>query len=258
MVNKSYRLADCPLQCAAAAVPQVIGPGGTPPIPGPAVQFCVLDPGAKTAMISGNLKSGERMRVGTWMAGFAALGLLSGADAYAEGLNIGGGSKNRSALFRSQTALLDGRLSEQYRGSERLKPNYDKDAEVTVKTYTGKYSGAYIGMAKAAAAKYGIPEAMFLRLVQQESGWNQGAVSIKGAIGLAQLMPATADRLGVDPHDAQENLEGGARYLKMMFDRFGSWRLALAAYNAGPQAVEKYGGIPPYQETQGYVVAILG
>jgi soluble lytic murein transglycosylase-like protein len=190
-----------------------------------------------------------------------AIGLSFGAfgavGARAEGLIIGGGSKNRNALFRSQTALLDGRLSAQYRNSEKLKPNYDKEADVAVKVYTGKYSGAYIGMAKAAAAKYGVPVDMFLRLVQQESGWNQGAVSAKGAVGLAQLMPATADRLGVDETDAQQNLEGGARYLKMMFDRFGNWRLALAAYNAGPQAVEQYGGIPPYQETQGYVVAIL-
>ena len=190
------------------------------------------------------------------------LGMIAGSSgpqgAGAEGLTIGGGSKNRNALFRSQTALLDGKLSEQYRNSEKLKPNYDKAANLPVKAYTGKYSGAYIGMAKAAAAKYGIPEDMFLRLVQQESGWNQGAVSLKGAVGLAQLMPATAARLGVDENDAQQNLEGGARYLKMMFDRFGSWRLALAAYNAGPQAVEQYGGIPPYQETQGYVVAILG
>ena len=186
-------------------------------------------------------------------AGIAAL-----PDARAEGLTIGGGPKSRDALFRSQTALLDGKLSEQYRNSEKLKPNYAKAANLSVKAYTGKYSGAYIGMAKAAARKYGIPEDLFLRLVQQESGWNQGAVSAKGAVGLAQLMPATAARLGVDENDAQQNLEGGAHYLSMMYDRFGSWKLALAAYNAGPEAVDQYGGIPPYEETKGYVVAILG
>ena len=113
-------------------------------------------------------------------------------------------------------------------------------------------------MAKAAARKHGVPEDLFLRLVQQESGWNHGAVSSKGAMGLAQLMPGTAARLGVDASDPEQNLEGGARYLAMMYSRFGSWRLALAAYNAGPQAVEKYGGIPPYAETKGYVAAILG
>ncbi|MEO6301401.1 MAG: lytic transglycosylase domain-containing protein [Paracoccaceae bacterium] len=189
-----------------------------------------------------------------------SLGLVAGpfgVVANAEGLNIGGGTMNRNALFRSQAALLDGRLSTQYQNSVKLKPNYDKEANTTVKTYTGKYHGEYIEMAKTAARKYGVPEDMFLRLVQQESGWNQGAVSVKGAVGLAQLLPATADHLGVDINDAQQNLEGGAHYLSMMFNRFGSWRLALAAYNAGPQAVEQYGGIPPYEETQGYVVAIL-
>lgn len=198
------------------------------------------------------------MQVGTGTGVLLALGLVAGGMAHAEGLTIGGGSKNRNALFRSQTALLDGRLAEQYRSSDRLKPGYDEKEKVAVKSYSGKYRGEYLVMAKAAAAKHGIPEDLFLRLIQQESGWNQGAVSLKGAIGLAQLMPGTADRLGVNPHDARENLEGGARYLKMMFDRFGSWRLALAAYNAGPQAVERYNGIPPYQETKGYVLAILG
>ena len=99
---------------------------------------------------------------------------------------------------------------------------------------------------------------MFLRLVQQESGWNQAAVSAKGAVGLAQLMPETANRLGVDETDPQQNLLGGARYLRQMYDRFGSWKLALAAYNAGPEAVDAAGGIPLFQETQSYVTAILG
>lgn len=71
-------------------------------------------------------------------------------------------------------------------------------------------------------------------------------------------MPDTARRLGVDPADPSENLDGGARYLRMMYDRFGDWRLALAAYNAGPEAVAKHGGVPPYEETQGYVKGILG
>jgi soluble lytic murein transglycosylase-like protein len=182
----------------------------------------------------------------------------SGPMALAEGLKLGGGSSNRDALFRSQTRLLDGRMSEQYSSSDRLKPGADKADKASAKRYTGKYRGEFLTMAKAAARKYGVPEDMFLRLVQQESGWNHGAVSPKGAMGLAQLMPGTAARLGVDASDPQQNLEGGARYLAMMFNRFGSWKLALAAYNAGPQAVEKYGGIPPYAETKGYVTAILG
>ena len=183
------------------------------------------------------------------------------AMAQAEGLRLIGSKKNRGAMLASQMALLDGRLASQYDGSSRLKPNFKKGDDVSNDAsprFSGRYKGAYLEVAKAAARKHGVPEDMFLRLVQQESGWNSGAVSAKGATGLAQLMPATADRLGVDINDPGENLEGGARYLRMMYDRFGSWRLALAAYNAGPMAVEKHGGIPPYDETQSYVTAILG
>ncbi len=188
------------------------------------------------------------------------LAVLFGAARMAEGegLTLGGGTSNRNNLFRSQTALLDGRLSQQYAGSARLKPGADKADQTTAKRYSGKYRGEFLALAKAAARKHGVPEDMFLRLVQQESGWNQGAVSAKGAIGLAQLMPGTASRLGVDPSVPSQNLDGGARYLAMMYSRFGSWRLALAAYNAGPQAVESAGGVPDFAETQTYVKAILG
>lgn len=181
--------------------------------------------------------------------------------ALAEGINFSGSTKNRSGLFKSQTKLLDGRLSKQYEASVRLTPK-GKSAVAAdsgaVPRYTGKYRGEYLAHAKAVAQKHGVPEDLFLRLVQQESGWNPGAVSHKGATGLAQLMPATARKLGVDINDPKQNLEGGARYLKMMYAKFGSWRLALAAYNAGPGAVEKHGGIPPYAETKNYVKAILG
>jgi soluble lytic murein transglycosylase-like protein len=202
--------------------------------------------------------NGDRAWRGTaWVLALAALSFGTGAGA--EGLNLSGSAKNRIALFESQKALLDGRLATQYENSARLKPKREVEGDdgATAK-FNGAYKGEYLAVAKAMAAKHGIPEDMFLRLVQQESGWNPGAVSSKGATGLAQLMPGTAARLGVDAKDPHQNLDGGARYLRMMFDRFGSWRLALAAYNAGPQAVEKYGGIPPYAETQGYVTAILG
>ena len=99
---------------------------------------------------------------------------------------------------------------------------------------------------------------MFLRLVKQESGWNAQARSVKGAMGLAQLMPQTARALGVDASDPSQNLEGGARYLRRQYETFGTWRLALAAYNAGPGAVERYNGVPPYKETQNYVRIIWG
>ena len=185
------------------------------------------------------------------------LGLAAPGDA--EGLILSGSKKNRNNLFKSQTSLLDGRLSKQYEESVRLKPKTELAVEAAPNVrYKGSYKGEYLEVAKAAARKHGVPEEMFLRLVQQESGWNPGAVSHKGATGLAQLMPGTAANLGVDAANPHQNLDGGARYLRMMYDKFGTWRLALAAYNAGPGAVERYDGIPPYTETKNYVVAILG
>jgi soluble lytic murein transglycosylase-like protein len=116
----------------------------------------------------------------------------------------------------------------------------------------------YEAMARETAKRNGIPEDLFVSLVRQESGFNPSARSSAGAMGLAQLMPGTAGDLGVDPSDPQQNLEGGARYLKQQLDTFGSPELALAAYNAGPGAVQKHGGVPPYDETQDYVQKVMG
>ena len=169
-------------------------------------------------------------------------------------------TRSRTALFQSQLDVLDGRAAQQYNDSVRLQPPkiVVPGAPGSVPAYTGNYNGEFRPIAEAAARKYGIPTDLFLRLVQQESGWNASALSNKGAIGLAQLMPATAQSLGVNPHDVAQNPEGGARYLSEQYSKFGTWRLALAAYNAGPGAVEQYGGVPPYRETQDYVRIILG
>ncbi|WP_235438984.1 lytic transglycosylase domain-containing protein [Candidatus Rhodobacter oscarellae] len=168
------------------------------------------------------------------------------------------GSKNRKLLFKNQTSVLDSRASTQYAASVRLQPrNFDYLTDAGP-AFRGKYNGPYLAMARAAASRHGVPEDLFLRLVQQESGWKPTAKSHKGAYGLAQLMPATARALGVDRLDPYENLDGGAKYLRQQYDRFKSWRLALAAYNAGPGAVEKYGGVPPYKETKNYVRIIWG
>jgi soluble lytic murein transglycosylase-like protein len=107
----------------------------------------------------------------------------------------------------------------------------------------------------AAAKKHGVDPALLAGLVKQESGFNPNAVSPAGARGLTQLMPGTAAGLGVtDPLDPAQALDGGAKYLRQQLDAFGGdVTRALAAYNAGPGAVQRYGGVPPYAETQNYV-----
>lgn len=186
-----------------------------------------------------------------------SLGSAAGAESFS--------TKNRAHLFNSKTKVLDNRAAQQYNNSVRLQPpkvitptKYGAIDERGVPVYRGRYKGEYTVLARAAARKNGVPEDLFLRLVNQESRFNPKALSNKGAIGLAQLMPGTARGLGVDPHDPVQNLDGGARYLMQQYRKFGSWRLALAAYNAGPGAVEKHGGIPPYRETRNYVKKIWG
>jgi soluble lytic murein transglycosylase-like protein len=177
----------------------------------------------------------------------------------AEGLRRGGAPRTnleaQAAVFR----MLDGWGSARYAPTPRAdRARVGGGAQEAIPGYRGRYRGEYLALAHAAARRHGVPEDLFARLVQQESGWNPEAQSHKGARGLAQLMPATARLLGVDADDPTENLDGGARYLRMMYDRFGTWRLALAAYNAGPEAVSRHAGIPPYDETRDYVARILG
>ncbi len=113
-------------------------------------------------------------------------------------------------------------------------------------------------VALSEAERLGLDPGLVLRVMQRESGGNPTALSDKGAYGPMQLMPGTARDLGVDPRDPVANTQGGVRYLKQQMDAFGSPELALAAYNAGPGAVRKYGGVPPYSETKAYVGKIMG
>ncbi len=148
-----------------------------------------------------------------------------------------------------------------------LPPNIKKTApvsfgsltKVTAKKPIYNSKEAILGYVKEASEKYGVEEKLIKALIKQESGFNPNAVSSAGAKGLMQLMPATAKHLGVkDVFNPKENIEGGVKYLRQMLDKYnGNKILALAAYNAGPGAVDKYDGIPPYRETQNYVKSIL-
>ncbi len=118
----------------------------------------------------------------------------------------------------------------------------------------------YTPLIEQAAARYGLDPALLSGLIEQESGFDPTAASSAGALGLTQLMPSTAASLGVsEPLNPAQSIEGGARYLSQLLHQFGgSTADALAAYNAGPGAVEQYGGVPPYAETQQYVAKVLG
>ena len=151
----------------------------------------------------------------------------------------------------------------------------ERDAEGTARRVGGGWtptpvaSGAPVGDAamvpaayrsaiEAAAVRYGLSPAFLDAVARAESGYNPDAVSPAGAIGLMQLMPATARALGVDPRDPRQNILGGAAYLRLLLDRFdGDIDKTLAGYNAGPGAVERHAGVPPYRETRAYVAANL-
>ncbi len=152
---------------------------------------------------------------------------------------------NSSSSFQN---ILDAKLNKVDENSQGKVFKNDKANKVEIDNLIEKYSN-----------KNGLDKDFVKALVKQESGFNPNATSKCGAMGLMQLMPSTAQGLGVsNAYDIEQNIAGGTRYLKSMIERFnGDEKLALAAYNAGPNAVKKYGGIPPYQETQNYVKNVL-
>jgi hypothetical protein len=133
------------------------------------------------------------------------------------------------------------------------------DSEIQKKQTDSHDSGTIETSITKAASKYGIPPGLIKAVIRAESNFDSKAVSSAGAQGLMQLMPATAEELGVqDPFDIDQNIDGGSRYLKEMLDRFNAdIKMALAAYNAGPGTVEKYDGNVPYRETQNYVDRVM-
>ncbi len=134
-----------------------------------------------------------------------------------------------------------------------LRPLRDPNPNPGVPQYVG-----YDGLILLTARQHGVSPALVKAVIAAESRFDSDAVSRKGAQGLMQLMPTTASKLGVaDPFSADQNVRGGVRYLREMLDRYGDMRRALAAYNAGPSAVDHYRGIPPYPETRAYVQRVM-
>lgn len=122
---------------------------------------------------------------------------------------------------------------------------------------TGTGPAQFQPMIRQYAEMFRLEESLLRAVIKAESDFDPRAVSRKGARGLMQLMPDTAQELGVtDPFDAAQSLYGGGRYLRQQMDRFGNLDLALAAYNAGPSAVERHGGVPPFEETREYIVRV--
>ncbi len=142
------------------------------------------------------------------------------------------------------------------RGDRRFQPVRLRTS--TRRSYKEPKTRIYDDLIGQTARNRGLPPALVKAVIAAESAFDSQAVSHKGAQGLMQLMPATAVSMGVsNPFEPAQNVSGGARYLREMLDRYGDVARALAAYNAGPSAVDRYGGIPPYRETRDYVDRVL-
>ncbi|HEX2645134.1 MAG TPA: lytic transglycosylase domain-containing protein [Thermoanaerobaculia bacterium] len=172
------------------------------------------------------------------LASGLALGAAASSPVQAGEVKLGYGSNGRKVIFNESSAQYS------RRSSAKLVPVPDGELEPLILRHSGAQN---------------LDPKLVKALIQVESGYNSRALSNKGAMGLMQLMPATASSLRVrDAYDPDENLRGGTTYFRRMLDRFaGRLELAVAAYNAGPGAVERHGGIPPFRETRAYVERVL-
>jgi len=185
------------------------------------------------------------------MAGEYAV-LASGARLYAERHESDGG---KVTLFtKTGSTEMDASLVVRFEQDEYAPP----EASVPAAASPAAKAAGMAELVDNAARKYGLPPAFVRAVVAAESGYQANAVSPKGAIGLMQLMPATARELGADPKIPEQNVDAGTRYLRDLLLKYDNHAYhALAAYNAGPGAVDKYHGVPPYRETQTYILNVL-
>lgn len=213
------------------------------------------------------LKKVNFLRV--FAAKIAAVCLAIGAPASADVLEVGDNGEARWIAGGNPKALPQTQVSPQVEAMSAAQKAALEElpAQMTVPDQAASYMGEhtrtippqYAAKVFELSQRFDLSPSLIEALVWQESRWRANARSPVGARGLAQLMPATARELGVNPDDPMQNLEGGARYLRQQLDRFdGDLEKALAAYNAGPGRVIKAGGVPRIRETQKYVAAIMG
>ncbi len=176
-------------------------------------------------------------------------------------LNPVSGGSEKAAGFQSilEDAVKKQEIKAQQREQQRMNDRQlARAGKAPGEMLPAAAANGYAPIINAAAQRNGVDPGLVNAVAAVESGYNQNAVSSAGAVGIMQLMPETAAAMGVNPYDAASNIEGGAKFLGSQLRQYnGDVKKALAAYNAGPGAVEQYGGVPPYAETQNYIRRVL-